>query len=104
MLPALFRRGSGVPSLAQVLSCHSLLLKVGALMRVVAAARPYQALTLCWGKHSIPSPLLLQQCLVDAVSTRPPCPISQLKSPWLKAQLLMTLAWVTRAKPLTSSS
>lgn len=47
---------------------------------------------------SIPSQLFLWQCLVGVVRTPLPCPISQPKSSWLRAQLRKTLVWDTQGQ------
>ena len=92
-LPSLFRRGSGVPSLAQ--TSKEAVSRGGG-----GAAQPEHTMhSRCAGlSTSIPSQLLLWQCLVGVVSTPPPGPISQLKSSWLRAQLRKTLVWVTQGQ------
>lgn len=109
--PSLFRRGSGVPSLAQPCrllkkpSSHPLLLKVGALMGGGWPQPEHTMHSRCAGlSTSKPSQLLLWQCLVGVVSTPPPGPISHRRAHGSEHSYVRPLSGLLRAKPLTLSS
>lgn len=98
-LPSLFRRGSGVPSLAQTS-------KEAVSHGGVGAAQPEHTMhSRCAGlSTSIPSQLLLWQCLVGVISTPPPAPFHSRRAHGSEHSYVRPLSGLLRAKPLTLSS